>query len=180
MKEKIKSKVKIAPNGCWEWQGAINAEGYGGLGRAGKAHRASYEAFIGPIPPGLWVLHNCDNRCCVNPDHLYVGTAKDNRKDFMDRHPRAFEIMRMNMAAANAKLTKEQRKVYAKMGAEALWSGLSNKERKKRATGVRKFWSGMNQQERAEFLSMRLKKIRAGHENRNLHHAAFICNQEGY
>lgn len=49
------------------------------------AHRASYMAFKGPISEGLWVLHSCDIRCCVNPYHLRLGTAADNAKDCAER-----------------------------------------------------------------------------------------------
>ena len=70
---------------CWEWQGAITSAGYGmlGVGRRGEgnvlAHRLSYEMFTGEtIPAGMDLCHRCNNRRCVNPHHLYVGTRKDN------------------------------------------------------------------------------------------------------
>ena len=71
--------------GCWEWKRATNNIGYGmfrikqGLMRT--AHRVSYELFKGPIPKGMVVCHKCDNPKCVNPDHLWVGTMKDNIRD---------------------------------------------------------------------------------------------------
>jgi hypothetical protein len=67
--------------GCWEWTGPVNDSGYGRVGGKARAHRTSYEMHKGPVPPGLFVLHTCDNKTCVNPSHLYVGTKSDNAKD---------------------------------------------------------------------------------------------------
>lgn len=52
-------------------------------GKTVRAHRASYKFYRGPIPDGLWVLHRCDVRCCINPDHLWLGTHQDNVDDMM-------------------------------------------------------------------------------------------------
>jgi len=79
------SKYTEEPNtGCWLWTGAINSSGYGNVRYNGKvdgAHRISYLLYKGPIVHNLNVLHTCDNPCCVNPDHLFLGTAKDNVLD---------------------------------------------------------------------------------------------------
>lgn len=75
------------PESCWEWQGRTNF-GYGIVmihGRNIRVHRLSYELVNGPIPDGLMVRHKCDNRRCVNPDHLEVGTHQDNMDDMMER-----------------------------------------------------------------------------------------------
>lgn len=79
--------------GCWLWTGSKNHDGYGSYSferATWSAHRAMYELFHGEIIPGehngkWWVLHKCDNPSCVNPEHLYVGSAKDNAKDMADR-----------------------------------------------------------------------------------------------
>src|SRR6185312_3528319 len=68
---------------CWLWTGAGNSNGYGVFrsGKMGTAHRFSWELHNGPIPEGLCVLHRCDVRRCINPEHLFLGTKGDNLKD---------------------------------------------------------------------------------------------------
>lgn len=84
-KEQFESTVEMVPEaGCWIWMGAISGK-YGATPAQILAHRFSYELYKGAIPPGLFVLHRCDNRLCVNPNHLYVGTHKDNVIDALMR-----------------------------------------------------------------------------------------------
>lgn len=73
---------------CWIWT-AFKEKGYGQFGYEGKvwkAHRMSWLMTNGPISDGLCVLHTCDNRSCVNPDHLFLGTYDDNNKDRSDKN----------------------------------------------------------------------------------------------
>jgi len=74
-------------NNCMEWTGTIHRDGYGILwrGRERYAHRHSYVIHKGSIPPGLCIRHTCDNKKCVNPEHLIIGTRRDNTKDALDR-----------------------------------------------------------------------------------------------
>lgn len=85
IQDRIRERVDIDERGCWLWRGPVFKDGYGAIGirRTGtqRAHRVSYDAFVGPIPTGLWVLHRCDVPRCVNPEHLFLGTPSDNTQD---------------------------------------------------------------------------------------------------
>lgn len=106
-KERIEAKVlRIPEAGCWIWTGSTMVRGYGEIISENKkhyAHRASYEAFVGPIPKGFYVCHSCDTPACVNPYHLFAGTQKNNLVD-MVKKGRSTRGERNSQA----KLTEEQ------------------------------------------------------------------------
>lgn len=89
MKERFLSFVSPEPNsGCWLWTGSLMWKGYGNFNSGGgceRAHRVSWKLFVGPIPQGAILCHRCDTPACVNPDHLYAGTPKQNTRDMMVR-----------------------------------------------------------------------------------------------
>lgn len=89
IKKRFINKVHITSD-CWEWEGSISRLGYGHFGIGSRtdksrkiilAHRFSWEIHNGKIPEGIKVLHHCDNRKCVKPMHLFLGTQKDNMQD---------------------------------------------------------------------------------------------------
>jgi len=80
----LANHVVITSTGCMEWTGWRTEDGYGRIGSGNKKkymHRISYELTFGSIPDGLWVLHRCDNPPCLNPNHFFLGTLKDNFQD---------------------------------------------------------------------------------------------------
>ena len=86
-KEKFFKKVNKTES-CWLWTGSINGGGYGTfkyLDTIQNAHRAGWRIIKGEIPKGLLVLHKCDVRNCVNPDHLFLGTYLENIEDMMNK-----------------------------------------------------------------------------------------------
>lgn len=94
--EKFWAKLEIKDNGCWEWPGPYQTRHpdypYGKVHLSWRtqesvaAHRLAWEIVHGPIPDGLIVRHSCDNPKCCNPQHLLIGTCKDNSQDMVTRN----------------------------------------------------------------------------------------------
>lgn len=105
-RERFEANLRITP-GCWLWTGVVGNGGYGRMRWNGKlieTHRASYMLHDGEIPTGMYVLHSCDNRLCVNPSHLRLGTHADNMRDMVLRNRCRYQSGQSN---PNAKLTEE-------------------------------------------------------------------------
>ena len=89
LEQRFWAKVdKRQPGDCWMWTASTFKTGYGkinGGARTLYAHRVSYELAFGPITDGLYVCHHCDVRLCVNPNHLFLGTSKDNAVDMVQK-----------------------------------------------------------------------------------------------
>lgn len=87
LRDRFFEKVALSPSGCWLWLG-MTAHGYGYIwneGRMLRAHRVSYELHFKRPPDELVVMHTCDVRGCVNPEHLRLGTASDNMRDCVEK-----------------------------------------------------------------------------------------------
>ena len=103
-----KHSQPVTEIGCWLWTGAVTKVGYGichsaKRNKSASAHRVAYEAFVGDIPEDQIVAHVCDNRLCVNPDHLWLATHKENSGDMVQKKRSA-----RGEKSGKSKLTYEQ------------------------------------------------------------------------
>lgn len=80
--------VPVTESGCWIWTGATSHSGHGQFywkGKLSRSHRVSWEIRFGAIPGDASVLHKCDVPCCVNPEHLFLGSQADNMRDMREK-----------------------------------------------------------------------------------------------
>ena len=106
--DRFNAKWERADNGCWLWTASTAGRGYGQLKIPGErkqiyAHRLSWLINRGPVPEGRMVLHRCDTPRCVNPEHLFLGVAKDNQQDMKAKRRHLY-----GERNGNAKLTGEK------------------------------------------------------------------------
>ena len=113
-----------SPDDCWNWVGATYPFGYGCIGTSrglDGAHRVSYRLHKGEIPKGMCVLHKCDNPRCSNPEHLFLGSKKDNA---VDRHAkgRGKNPVHRGSRHPSAKITEEDAKAIREAATETIAS----------------------------------------------------------
>lgn len=119
MAERVEKFIfPVTESGCWLWNGGHETRGwpflnYGRIwvrGRTLPAHRVAYEHFVGPIPEGMLVLHKCDVPLCVNPDHLFLGTYRDNTMDMIrkGRFEHVMDECHRGEKSSFAKITAQQ------------------------------------------------------------------------
>lgn len=108
IESRLQKHTKLS-NGCWVFNGSLDKDGYGvftyGRGKQVRAHRMAFEFYVGPIPNLILVCHSCDNPSCINPEHLFLGSPKDNTQDMIKKQRRP---VLSGDDHPNAKLTEHQ------------------------------------------------------------------------
>ena len=116
-KQRLLSKLEKTDS-CWLCIGRLNKNSYGVIivnGKQWMAHRLSYAVFKGEIPDGMFVCHSCDNPSCVNPDHLWLGSATDNFRDSESKGRASWQLAR---SVGGEKYVYFMRKPHCRKGHE--------------------------------------------------------------
>jgi HNH endonuclease len=122
MRDRFLSKISVNCNGCHLWTANTAKNGYGRFklrdGTQAPAHRIAWEIANGPIPYGLQVLHKCDVRSCVNPEHLFLGTHGDNMRDMVNKRRGLLGEMngRAKLTSADVIAIRGSSKSHAELG----------------------------------------------------------------
>lgn len=125
---------------CWLWTGTKDPTGYGRLHRNRRAHRIAWVIHNGPIPRDLYVCHKCDVRLCVNPDHLFVGSNLDNRRDSVAKGRHAFGE-RQGCHKLTESDVREMRTLFASMTNTELARQFNVSRRAVRRVRTGEYWS---------------------------------------
>jgi hypothetical protein len=119
--ERFWSRVdKKGADECWPWLGKPLSHGYGSMrinNKQTRVHRVSYEINRGDIPKGLLVCHRCDNRICVNPNHLFLGTYTDNNRDRQNKGRTALPALKGDFCPASK--LKEAQIIYIRSSSKS-------------------------------------------------------------
>jgi hypothetical protein len=144
LSKRFEGKYQVCDEtGCWIWTAATAEGRYGVLwfadGKSKYAHRVSYEFHIGQIPSGMVVCHRCDNGLCVNPEHLFAGTTKDNHDDMHSKgRGQKFGGEKNPSSKLNSKQVEEIRKLR---GSKLSQEEIGKKFSVSRGT-IKSIWSG--------------------------------------
>tara|TARA_Y100000310_G_C20681727_1_gene816384 strand:+ start:1407 stop:1976 length:570 start_codon:yes stop_codon:yes gene_type:complete len=156
---------KDTDTGCWLWTGWRSQENYGGFycmyegkGKIYPAHRFSYMIHNNGIPDGLQILHKCNNKPCVNPEHLYAGTHLDNMKDLRD----AGTLKGKNNPNYGVKCTEEKRRKLSKASIEAWKREDVRKKIIESLTGKKRSKESIEKQIATRFKNIEKQKILEG------------------
>lgn len=123
-KARFESKIKKQKNGCWIWTAGKNIGGYADFwyeGKSQRGHRCSYLLYNGKIPKGIYVCHKCDTPSCVNPDHLFLGTPKDNTQDAVVKGRLTWKLK--NKRISPKKTLEERKQISERMKGNKIWLG---------------------------------------------------------